>query len=73
MSDGLHIPRVIRFLVAGIVLEAALFALAHLDPAFAPLIRGAYFVVALIFAVAIWRERRRSGEDRRQNEDRRDV
>jgi hypothetical protein len=73
MPDGLHIPRVVRFLIAGIVIEAALFALARFDPAFASLIFGAYFGVALIIGLAIWRERRRSGEDRRQSDDRRQV
>jgi hypothetical protein len=49
-----------------VVVEGALIAIAHWQPAMAGLFRSAYWVVGIVFAVLILRAlRRRKGGDRR--------
>ena len=68
MSDGHYQRRVLRLIGIWIAVEGILFAIAHFGPAFAPLARSAYVIVAVMFAVAIARERPRSGQDRRHGD-----
>jgi len=68
MADGHYLRRVLRLIGVWIAVEAIVFAIAHFGPAFAPLARSTYVIVAVMFAVAIVRERPRSGEDRRHGD-----
>ena len=70
-ADRAHLTRVLRLTTIAIVVEAALIAVGHWQPAMAGLLRSLYWVVGAVFFVMILRAlRRRKGGDRR-HEDRR--
>jgi len=68
-ADRAHLTRVFRLTAIAIVVEGALIAVAHSQPAMAGLFRSVYWVVGIVFAVLILRAlRRRRGGDRRHTD-----
>jgi len=73
-ADRAHLTRVLRLTVIAVVVEAALIAIAHFQPAMAGLFRSVYWVVGIVFFVMILRAlRRRRGRDRRHSDRRHPV
>jgi hypothetical protein len=73
-ADRSQLIRVIRLTAICLVLEVGLYAVAHSQPSMTGLFRPVYWVVAMIFAVAIGRAvRRRSQADRRDADRRRSL
>ena len=66
-SQNHRLRRIVLLAFGGFLAEGALAVLVHYGPSFAPLVRPAYVVVALIFFLAIWHTATgRSGNERRQ-------
>jgi len=73
-ADRAHLTRVLRLATIAIVVEGALIAVAHLQPAMAGLFRSLYWIVGIVFFVMILRAlRRRKGGDRRHSDRRHAV
>ena len=73
-ADRAHLTRVLRLTAIAIVVEGALIAVAHFQPAMAGLFRSVYWVVGIVFFVMILRAlRRRKGADRRHADRRHPV
>jgi hypothetical protein len=71
-SDRAHLKRVLRYVIAVVVIELSLLAISHLSPALGTLFQPIYFIVPALFVVPAWHAfRRRKGGDRR-HDDRRD-
>ena len=61
-----HVRRVLRIVIAGVIIEVALALIAHFAPAAAGLLRPIYWIVAAICLIGIVHAlRKRSGHDRR--------
>lgn len=61
--------RVLKLAIGLILIEAGLVLIGYISPAMRALLRPVYFVVALVFAIAIIHGARgRNGDDRRQEE-----
>ena len=72
-ADRARLTRVMSLAVICLLVEASLVAIARLQPSMAGLFRPVYWIVAMVFALAIGRGalRRRAHGDRRET-DRRD-
>jgi len=66
-SQNHRLRRIVLLAFGGFLAEGALAMLVHYGPSFAPLVRPAYVVIALLFFLAIWHTATgRSGNERRQ-------
>lgn len=71
--DRTHLWRAARALGLGVVIVIALIVVADLAPALAPLIRPLYWVIGVIFVIAMFNAlKTRGGRDRRRGDRRED-
>jgi hypothetical protein len=69
-TDRPRMMRILRIVMAGVVLEFLLVGLAVISPALHLLIRPLYFLVGVFVLFGVWQaaRKKRTGQDRRQTE-----